>query len=100
MPNMKDGVALGTPCTNTTRFVFGWDANGNVLACRSPLPGEQSQWVPGGKLVGVRAIRSECILDVYGQSPDFRQHVAAQSPDGLPLFCEYPWNFWAVHPAA
>ena len=100
VPNMKTGAAPGAPCTNSVKFTFGWDANGNVLACRSPFPGESFKWVDGGTLIGVRDAGSQCILDTYGVSPDFRQFVSAQSPDGYGMYCSYPFNRWDVHPSA
>ncbi|OBB05123.1 hypothetical protein A5662_10895 [Mycobacteriaceae bacterium 1482268.1] len=100
VPNMKSGAALGAPCGSAVTWVFGWDANGNVLACRRPFPKDGYQWVDGGTLVGVREKGDSCILDVYAKSPDFREHVSAQTPDGYALFCEYPWNYWNTHPIA
>ena len=97
VPNMKSGASLGAQCTNTLKNIFGWDADGNVLACRGKGP---AYWVDGGTLVGIRDVRSQCILDVYNVTKDFKRFVSAQSPDGYGLFCDYPNNHWDIHPIA
>ncbi|MFI5509421.1 hypothetical protein ACIA48_18295 [Mycobacterium sp. NPDC051804] len=98
VPGMVDDAVLGQPCENTKSFVFGTNTSGAILACGSPkAPGEWSQ-IAG--LVGVREIGTECFSDVVAVNPDGNGWTAAQSPDGLPLFCVYPTDTWEVHPTS
>lgn len=90
VPNMADNAVLGQPCySNTGRYIFGWDANGKVLRCRSGV------WANAGTLLGVRQIGAKCVAEVHTAFPDDTGGpVAAQSPDGVALFCAYPTDSW------
>jgi hypothetical protein len=96
VPGMKDDAVLGEPCDNTTRFVFGTNASGAVLACGSPS--DPGHWVQIAGLLGVREIGTPCHSEVVSVNPRGAGWTAAQSPEGDPLFCSYPTDTWEVHP--
>ena len=94
VPGMVNDAVLGQPCSNTQQFVFGTNASGAILACGSPkAPGEWSQ-IAG--LIGVREIGTKCFSDVVSVNPEGAGWTAAQSPDGLPLYCAYPTDTWEI----
>jgi hypothetical protein len=75
VPNMRGDAALGQPCSNSQRFIFGYDANGNVLACAGDV--KDGTWVSSAALYGVQQIGAPC---ASGEG-------AAQSSDGRALVC-------------
>ncbi len=77
VPGMKDGV-IGQPCSNWTRYTYGFGPSGEILACRSFDGGNSGQWAQGGSPTGVREIGTPCSSRV-GRS--------AKPPDGRPLWC-------------
>jgi hypothetical protein len=96
VPGMTQDAVLGEPCTNTIAFVFGTNASGAILSCGKP--GKPGEWVQIAGLLGVREIGTECFSDVVSVNPSGNGWTAAQSPDGMPLFCAYPTDTWEVHP--
>ena len=77
VPNMRNDAVLGQSCSNWQRYIFGYDANGNVLACAVAV--NNGIWVKAAPLYGVQHIGAPCNLGGSGG--------AAQSPDGLGLIC-------------
>jgi hypothetical protein len=75
VPYVRADAALGQPCSNSQRFIFGYDANGNVLACAGDVQG--GTWVGSAPLYGVQQIGAPC-----GSG-----NGTAQSSDGRPLVC-------------
>jgi hypothetical protein len=73
VPNMRNDAVLGQPCSNWQRYIFGYDANGNVLACAGNV--KNGTWVSSAPLYGVQQIGAPCTSGT------------AQSPDGLGLLC-------------
>ena len=97
VPQLRDDAAVGEPCYNTVRFVFGTNADGGFYSCGSS--GKPGVWVQLTDLLGVREIGSTgCVAEVLTVSPDGNGWTAAQSPQGVPLFCSYPTDTWEVHP--
>jgi hypothetical protein len=84
VPYVNHTAKAGGSCNQATRYNFGMDASGNVLACSS-----HSQWITSPPLVGVRTPRSPC-GDAAG---------VAQSPDGVPLKCDsgvWTADYWVM----
>jgi hypothetical protein len=75
VPGMQDG-AINQPCSNWTRYIYGFGPRGEILACRSFNGGNSGQWAQGGSLTGVREIGAPCSSWQVGQAPD-----------GRPLWC-------------
>lgn len=74
MPNINRHAREGTPCTPSTRYVFGVDPTfGYPMACLS-----SGKWVRSADLVGVRDQGARC----YGNTG------LSQSPTGVPLACD------------
>lgn len=96
VPGLATDAVAGAPCDRNDRFVFGTDASGVVFSCG--VPATPGVWVPISGLLGVREIGADCFAEVVESSPNGSGWTAAQSPDGLPLFCSYPTDSWAVHP--
>ncbi|HME49261.1 hypothetical protein [Mycobacterium sp.] len=81
VPGMNYDAALGAPCENTDRFVFGRGPGGEALACHW-IPNQWPPvytgfWVVSYPLYGVQQIGASC------PGPQ----TAAQAPDGRPLLC-------------
>jgi hypothetical protein len=96
VPGMKTDAVLGEPCYNTSRFIFGTNASGAILACGAP--GKPGQWVQIAGVIGVRTIGTPCHSDVVSVNPRGAGWTAAQSPEGVPLVCSYPTDTWEVNP--
>ena len=76
VPGMVYGAALGAPCSNSDRYIFGRSASGQAMACISD-GAESGQWVKSAPLYGVQQVGAACS---GGDG-------AAQSPDGRGLVC-------------
>jgi hypothetical protein len=99
VPQLRNDAVPGAPCFTTVRFVFGTDAAGAFYSCGSP--GKPGVWVPLTALLGTRDIGATgCVGEVLTVSPDGNGWTAAQSPEGVPLFCAYPTDTWEVHPTS
>jgi Protein of unknown function (DUF3761) len=83
VPNMPTDAVLGQSCSNWQRYIFGYDANGNVLACAGMVP-DNPTWSSSVPLYGVQQIGAPCSSG----------EAAAQSPDGRPLLCMGPGSGW------
>jgi hypothetical protein len=96
VPNMSNDAVLGEACYHTVRYIFGYDASGNVLSCGGP--GKPGIWVDAGTLIGVREIGSDCVGEIHDLAPDGSGPFTAQSPEGVSLYCSYPTDTWEVRP--
>lgn len=82
VPGMESNAAPGQPCSERSKFVYGRDVNGNLLACHgSADPVFRWDGPLSGPLMGVQAIGTACTI--WGASG----LSYAQSPDGYPLSC-------------
>lgn len=85
-PGIAPHIVLGTPCDNTTYYVFGTaDYNvsfatqpGRLMFCGSPRRFEP-RWFRSPPMVGVKNENSDCT--------DWPEYNVAQAPDGLFLVC-------------
>jgi hypothetical protein len=81
VPGMNYDAALGAPCDNMDRFVYGRGPGGEALACHwipnQWPPVDTGFWVTSYPLYGIQQIGAPC------PGPQ----TAAQSPDGRPLLC-------------
>jgi hypothetical protein len=80
VPGLVQNAVRGAPCSNYDRYIFGKTATDQWLACR-PVPGGGGRWNASISVIGVRQLGALC-----GLAPSV--NVAAQSPDGQPLFCD------------
>lgn len=71
-PYVTLDVAAGEPCTERTRYVFGYDSSGGTLVCTG-----EGKWEQAVPLQGVRTSNAPC----EGKG-------TAQTPDGSPLTCD------------
>jgi uncharacterized protein DUF3761 len=76
VPNMRIDAVLGQSCSNWQRYIFGYDASGNVLACAGMIP-DNPTWSQSVPLYGVQQIGAPC-----GSGSG-----TAQSPDGRAILC-------------
>lgn len=76
VPNMRSDAVLGQPCSNWQRYIFGYDPDGNILACAADV--KNGTWVQAAPLNGVQQIGAPCAIGSGG---------TAQSPDGRALVC-------------
>ena len=93
VPDMSNDAVLGQPCYTSARYIFGYDASGDVLACGGI--GHPGIWVEIGTLLGVRQIGSPCVGEIHDNTGGSGVRTA-QSPDGVPLTCSYPTDTWEV----
>ncbi|MGV9797709.1 hypothetical protein ACWDTP_06575 [Mycobacterium sp. NPDC003449] len=83
VPGIRPNVVLGSPCDNTTYFVFGTAVAGpsirpgRLVFCGSPRRYEP-RWFRSPPMAGIRDENSPCPTEL---------NMVAQAPDGLFLTC-------------
>jgi hypothetical protein len=93
VPGMNYDASLGAPCFSWDRYIFGRGPGGEAQACHfvtgnfDPAP-DSGYWQISYPLYGVQQIGAPC--------PNPRGS-AAQSPDGLALYCT-PSQGWQPGP--
>jgi hypothetical protein len=74
---------VGGSCGEWQHFIFGWDVNGQPMACVT-FDGWSGTWIPAAPLYGLQFIGTPCPVMGGG---------AAQSLDGIGLVCTpYGWQ--------
>jgi hypothetical protein len=93
VPGMSYDASLGAPCSSSDRYIFGRGPGGQAEACHfvtgnfDPAP-DTAYWQISYPLYGVQQIGAPC-PNPHGS--------AAQSPDGIALFCT-PAQGWQPDP--
>jgi hypothetical protein len=77
-PGIQPGIVLGSPCDNTTYYVFGVTDWGRLVFCGSPRR-LAPRWFRTTNMLGVKSEGSSC---------PGREGSMAQGPDGLFLSCD------------
>jgi hypothetical protein len=78
VPGIQPGVVLGSPCDNTTYYVFGVTDWGRLVFCGSPRR-LAPRWFRSTELRGIKLEGGNC----SGHDGEM-----AQAPDGLFLSCD------------
>ncbi len=82
VPGMEFNVVKGQPCSERSKYVYGRDAAGELLACHgSADPVFRWDGPLTGPLMGVQTVGTACAMWGAGGIS------YAQSPDGYPLSC-------------
>lgn len=81
---LVQGAAVGQPCSNPERFVFGKTASGDTVVCNGQSNGS-GIWVRSIPVIGTRPLGTSCTA---------QQGMAAQTPDGIPVICSDTSNTW------
>jgi hypothetical protein len=93
VPGMQDGVQ-GQPCSNWTRYTYGFDPSGAYLACVSFDGGNSGVWSRSATIsAGAKQIGSPCCPQDASYCPT-GWGTLGQALDGRPMECSNASGAW------
>jgi hypothetical protein len=94
VPGMQDGVE-GQPCSNWTRYTYGFGPSGEFLACASFDGGRSGIWSRSATIsAGAKQVGSPCCPPEASYCPTGWGAIG-QALDGRPLYCSNASGTWA-----